>query len=324
MKSVLLLRVLGLFTYFSPLTTILLSVLFVYFVAFKWRRRRLEYLIEKLPGPTATPFIGNILEVATGFDGTDPSTNWIIYRKLKAKFYIRILAIDLKRRIVKTPKPIPSNGKSFEISIHPMSDDHRDSECYRETSLTHIKAEIIPDSHLCLYDILERKKKGEKNVIRRSASQSIELLGECLMRRSYLRFKEQTKSKFISFSLIPNHFGRFAYKVRSRSIKCKLRTGTLRIEDIIKFKDSTFNIIQFFSFRFILLSDCPFSCERWTRYSPQVYCIYFLRVKWFPLSGRKLFLPQIWKVHNKNCAKDRLIEDQFNTRNGLQQLNYYL
>lgn len=71
MKSVLLLRALGLFTYFSPLTTLLLSFLVVYFVAFKWRRRRLEYLIEKLPGPTATPFIGNILEVATGFDGTE-------------------------------------------------------------------------------------------------------------------------------------------------------------------------------------------------------------------------------------------------------------
>lgn len=67
MKSVILLRV---FTYFSPLTTVLLSILIVYFVAFKWRRRRLEYLIEKIPGPAATPFIGNILEVSTGFDGT--------------------------------------------------------------------------------------------------------------------------------------------------------------------------------------------------------------------------------------------------------------
>lgn len=75
MKSVLLLRALGLFTYFSPLTTILLSILFLYFVAFKWRRRRLEFLIEKLPGPAATPFIGNILEVATGFDGTKITFN---------------------------------------------------------------------------------------------------------------------------------------------------------------------------------------------------------------------------------------------------------
>lgn len=68
-KSVFLGNFLSIFTYFSPLTTILLTILTVYFVAFKWRRRRLEYLIEKLPGPMATPIIGNMLEVVTGFDG---------------------------------------------------------------------------------------------------------------------------------------------------------------------------------------------------------------------------------------------------------------
>lgn len=70
LKSFLLTKILSMFTYFSPLTTIFLSLLTVYFVAFKWRRRRMEYLIEKLPGPVATPLLGNILEVSTGYDGS--------------------------------------------------------------------------------------------------------------------------------------------------------------------------------------------------------------------------------------------------------------
>lgn len=71
MKSVILLRFLSLFTYFSPVTTVLLVLLTVYIVAFKWRRRRLEELIEKVPGPTAMPIIGNVLEISTGFDGNN-------------------------------------------------------------------------------------------------------------------------------------------------------------------------------------------------------------------------------------------------------------
>lgn len=73
MKSVILQRLFTLcgsiFTYFSPTTTVLLVLLITYFVAFKWRRRRLEYLIGKVPGPVPLPFIGNMLEVSTGFDG---------------------------------------------------------------------------------------------------------------------------------------------------------------------------------------------------------------------------------------------------------------
>lgn len=71
MKSVILQCILSLFTYFSPVTTILLVVLAVYYIAFKLRRRRLEELIEKVPGPTALPLIGNVLEISTGFDGKE-------------------------------------------------------------------------------------------------------------------------------------------------------------------------------------------------------------------------------------------------------------
>lgn len=71
MKSVILRCIFSLFTYFSPVTTILLVVLAVYYIAFKLRRRRLEELIEKVPGPTALPLIGNVLEISTGFDGKD-------------------------------------------------------------------------------------------------------------------------------------------------------------------------------------------------------------------------------------------------------------
>lgn len=69
MKSVLLTKFVSIFTYFSPVTTILLTILTVYFVAFKWRRRRMEYLLAKVPGPMAIPIFGNVLEISTGFDG---------------------------------------------------------------------------------------------------------------------------------------------------------------------------------------------------------------------------------------------------------------
>lgn len=69
MNSVILRFVLSLFTYFSPVTTILLTILVIYYIAFKWRRRRMEYLLNKLPGPLALPIIGNALEISTGYDG---------------------------------------------------------------------------------------------------------------------------------------------------------------------------------------------------------------------------------------------------------------
>lgn len=73
MKSVILQRAFSmftyLFTYFSPVTTVLLLLLTTYIVAFKLRRRRIERLIGKVPGPMPLPIIGNMLEVSTGFDG---------------------------------------------------------------------------------------------------------------------------------------------------------------------------------------------------------------------------------------------------------------
>lgn len=69
MKSVILLRFLSLFTYFSPLTTIFLVLLGVYFVTYKLRRWRLETLLDKIPGPKPMPFIGNMLEIVTGYEG---------------------------------------------------------------------------------------------------------------------------------------------------------------------------------------------------------------------------------------------------------------
>lgn len=69
MNSIILRFVVSLFTYFSPVTTVLLTLLVTYYIAFKWRRRRMEYLLDKLPGPLALPIIGNALEISTGYDG---------------------------------------------------------------------------------------------------------------------------------------------------------------------------------------------------------------------------------------------------------------
>ena len=46
------------FTYFSPLTLILTSVLTIWLLNYNRKRSRLVRLIEKIPGPPALPFIG--------------------------------------------------------------------------------------------------------------------------------------------------------------------------------------------------------------------------------------------------------------------------
>lgn len=69
MTSALLRYILPPLTYFSPITTILLAIFLGYYIMFKIRRRRLEYLMGKLPGPAPLPIIGNLLEIITGYDG---------------------------------------------------------------------------------------------------------------------------------------------------------------------------------------------------------------------------------------------------------------
>lgn len=68
MKSIILQRILSIFTYYSPGTTALLVILTAYYVTFKLRRRRMESLLAKVPGPAPLPIIGNLLEISTGFD----------------------------------------------------------------------------------------------------------------------------------------------------------------------------------------------------------------------------------------------------------------
>lgn len=80
MKSVILQRILSLFTYYSPGTTVLLVLLTTYFVMCKIRRRRIEYLIGKVPGPMPMPIIGNLLEVSTGFDGKMNKTSLFVHK----------------------------------------------------------------------------------------------------------------------------------------------------------------------------------------------------------------------------------------------------
>lgn len=77
MKSVLLTRLLSLFTYFSPTTTIFILLVGVYYVLFKLRRKRLEQLMAKIPGPAALPIIGNTLEVNIGYDGNDFTVDFL-------------------------------------------------------------------------------------------------------------------------------------------------------------------------------------------------------------------------------------------------------
>lgn len=82
MQSIITQAVSPVLTYFSPVTTILLVVFVIYYVQFKLRRRRLEYLISKVPGPNPLPIIGNVLEVASGYDGKKVSIFCISFQGL--------------------------------------------------------------------------------------------------------------------------------------------------------------------------------------------------------------------------------------------------
>lgn len=50
------------FTYFSPLTLIVSTIVTVWLINYNRKRARLVNLIEKIPGPPALPFIGVLLK----------------------------------------------------------------------------------------------------------------------------------------------------------------------------------------------------------------------------------------------------------------------
>lgn len=50
------------FTYFSPVTLIVTTVLTLWLLNYNRKRARLVHLIEKIPGPPALPFIGELVE----------------------------------------------------------------------------------------------------------------------------------------------------------------------------------------------------------------------------------------------------------------------
>lgn len=67
------------FTYFSPITLIFLTLITMWIINYNKKRARLVKLIEKIPGPPALPFIGEFFKKISKCDiQFHPST---IYRK---------------------------------------------------------------------------------------------------------------------------------------------------------------------------------------------------------------------------------------------------
>lgn len=53
-----------LFTYFSPVTLIIITLVTAWIVNYNRKRARMVNLIEKIPGPPALPFVGESIVTA--------------------------------------------------------------------------------------------------------------------------------------------------------------------------------------------------------------------------------------------------------------------
>ena len=68
-ESVLLSKALQVISTYSPTTIILIAAISVFLVIYNRRRSRMVRLIEKIPGPSSLPFIGNSIEMNVDHDG---------------------------------------------------------------------------------------------------------------------------------------------------------------------------------------------------------------------------------------------------------------
>lgn len=51
------------FTYFSPITLIVMALCTMWIINYNRKRARMVRLIDKIPGPPALPFIGELLDL---------------------------------------------------------------------------------------------------------------------------------------------------------------------------------------------------------------------------------------------------------------------
>lgn len=68
-ESILLSKALKEISGYSPITIFLVSIVTVFLVVYNKRRARMVKLIEKIPGPSSMPFIGNSIEMNVDHDG---------------------------------------------------------------------------------------------------------------------------------------------------------------------------------------------------------------------------------------------------------------
>lgn len=68
-KSVILTRVVKCISYFSPITVALYAIIAAIVVFYQKKRARMVRLIDKIPGPSSLPIIGNTIEINVDHDG---------------------------------------------------------------------------------------------------------------------------------------------------------------------------------------------------------------------------------------------------------------